>query len=151
MVDLPPDVEQALRDLPENEWTTLQARLRPPDSAEQLRTAVAQYVPESQLDSIMGIVKASAFLDDSGQVDEAKVDEHFGRLFGADEPQPPRNWGQGSRPGGPPSNPGDTARAALAKRHGVAGNNDEPAPGQHIRTGAAGRAAAAKRHGVKQR
>lgn len=147
MVELPADVEQALRDLPENEWSALQARLRPPDPAEQLRSAVAQHVPESQLDGVMAVVNTSAFLAEDGQVDQTKVSEHFGRFFGNQQPRriapPQRGQYSGNMPG---RLPGADARAALGKRHGV--QNDNPTPGPAgIRSGGRGREALARRHG----
>jgi hypothetical protein len=150
MVELPAEVEQALRDLPENEWSALQSRLRPPDPAEQVRAAVAQHVPKSQLDAIMGRVKTSAFLDENGQVNEAKVGEHFGNLFGSRQPPAPRQWGQHSGPGGPPTQPGDGAKAALAKRHGVKNDTNHPTAGTQSARGAGGRAALQRRHGGKR-
>lgn len=144
MVDLPADVEQTLRDLPDSEWSALQARVRPPDTAEQVRTAAARHVPADMLDSVMGYVDAAKFVDNSGQVDHAKIDEHFGRLFGANDPQQRPHWGQGSGSGGPPA-PGDQARAALEKRHGIK-RPDTPAAGDQIRPGESAREALAKRH-----
>ena len=71
MVDLPPDVEQTLRDLPDSEWSALQARIRPPDTAERFREIAASVVPASQLDSLMNIANPAAFAI-NGQIDEAR-------------------------------------------------------------------------------
>jgi hypothetical protein len=150
MVELPADVEQTLRDLPDSEWTALQARVRPPDTAEQVRSAVARHVGQDQLDQIMGIVDPTKLLGDDGQVDQRKVQEHFGALFRTQQPEQRRQWGQSSTAGGPPKQPGDDARTALKKRHGVK-NEDTTQPGaaSRITPGDEARAALQRRHGVK--
>jgi hypothetical protein len=149
MVELPADVEQTLRDLPDAEWTALQARVRPPDTAEQVRSAVARHVPADQLDQIMGIVNTSAFIRDDGEIDTEKVQENFGRLFGSGEQPRRRDWGQASMNGGPPHQPGDDARSALAKRHGVKNETDQPGATSRVTPGDAARAALQRRHGRK--
>jgi hypothetical protein len=151
MIELPADIEQALRDLPDNEWGALQARLRPPDTSEQLRAAVAQHVPQDRLDAVMSFVDASKFIGENGQVDEQKVQQHMGAFFGANEPPSPRNWGQASYPGGPPSEPGQTAREALKRRHNVGSNANEPSAGGQIARGASAKAELQKRYPPKGR
>jgi hypothetical protein len=147
MVELPADIEQTLRDLPDAEWTALQARIRPPDTAEQVRTAAAKHVPADQLDSIMSIVDASKFVTD-GTVDEAKVTQHFGRLFGVQQQSPPQRGQHSGQPSG--DRPRETVQEALRRRHGVGAAPGEPGAGSQIPSGEKGREALARRHGVKK-
>ena len=141
MTDLAPEVEQQLASMGDGEWQALTARLRAPDTTEQLRAAASKHVPADQLDAVMGIVSPTAFVRD-GQVDEALVRQHFGALFGAQQHQ----WGQqsGQTPGG---RPGDVGRAALAKRHGGQKPPNPTASNSGSRPGQRGRAALAQRHG----
>jgi hypothetical protein len=146
---LDPAVEQQLADMSDQDWRSLSARVRPPTSSEQLKSIAAKHINEDQLPTFMAIANVKAFADEHGNIEEAKVQTHAARLFGAVEPQQqgtPANYGQGT--GQPPARqPGDDARSALAKRHGVKSNNDQPGAGAGIQPGVDGRAAAAKRHG----
>lgn len=142
MLELTPEQAEQYASMSAAERTAFRARYEPPDTAEQVRTAAAKHIPADQLDSIMGIVDASKFVTD-GTVDEAKVSEHFGRLFGAQ--QQPHQWGQ--RTGFPSSEgPGETGRAALKRRWGVGADQDQPAAGGQIAPGRRGREALALRH-----
>lgn len=143
MVDLPADVEQQLRDLPDTEWSALAARVRPPDTAERFREIAATVVPADQLDSFMSIANPAAFAS-NGAIDEARVREHLGRIFGAAEP--PR-WGQSTGQPVGSGRVGAAGRAALEKRHGVKRADDQPAAGDRITRGAGARAEIAKRYG----
>lgn len=147
MVDLPADVEQQLRDLPDTEWSALQARVRPPDTAERFREIAASVIPSDQLDSFMTVANPAAFATD-GQIDEARVRDHLGRLFGSQEP---RQWGQSTGHPSGDQRPGDTARRALERRHGAKRADDRPGPGDKITRGADARAALAKRHAKGQK
>jgi len=139
MVELSADVEQQLRDLSQSEWSVLEARLRPPDLPEQVRSYLAQHLAEDQVDTAMGIIDSSKFAGEQGQFDEQKMQQHMGffdaRIGGQ------RNWGQGHG-----QQPGDDARSALEKRHGV----KNPAPLPINRPGDGARAALEKRHHVNR-
>jgi len=149
MAELDPAFEQQLAELSDADWRSLSARVRPPTSSEQLKSIAARHIPEDQLKTFMAIANVKAFADENGNIDEAKVQTHANRLFGAIEPQQQgkqANYGQGN--GQPPGRqPGDDARSALAKRHGVKPNG-EPSAGAGIQPGEKGRAALQRRHGI---
>lgn len=143
MLELTPEqAEEAARMSPA-EWSAHQARYRPPDPAEDVRTAVANHVPEDMIDAVMAVVDPNKFLGGDGKVDEVRVKQHFGAFFGTNEPAQQKDWGQHSPTGGPARHKGDTARAALRKRHGV----DHAPPDPIMRPGDTARAALRKRHG----
>jgi hypothetical protein len=98
----------------------------------------------------MGIVNTSAFLDEHGQVDEVKVSQHFGTLFGGQQPQAPRQWGQHSTPGAPVLRPGDRGRLAAAKRHGGEVDPELGAATAGVERGSRGRAEAHRRFGDRK-
>jgi hypothetical protein len=145
---LDPAVEQQLADLSDQDWRSLSARVRPPTSSEQLKTIAAKHISDDQLNTLMAIANVKAFADEHGNIDEQKVTNHVNKLFGTQQPQPPRNWGQGSGAGGPAKQPGEDAKSALARRHGVKTDAEQLDAG--IRPGADGRAALDRRHGVKR-
>ncbi|WP_156673183.1 hypothetical protein [Mycobacterium sp. E3251] len=150
---LDPAVEQQLADLSDDDWRSLSARVRPPTSSEQLKTVASQMLSESQLQSFMAIADPRKFAGANGDVDEGKVKSYLDAFFGAGQPpngQAP-DYGQGSALGGPVSLPGNEARAALKKRHGV-GAEGPHNPGRHspVDFGAGGHAALHKRHGVNR-
>ena len=131
----------------DGEFAALTAKVRAPDVAESFRDIAKGVVPDDQLDSLMAVANPAAFATD-GRIDEAKVRQHLGRLFGAG--QQPRQWGQST---GEPAGQlrGANARAALERRHGVKRDDTAPdssSPGSS--RGAAGRAAAERRHGQRQ-
>jgi hypothetical protein len=150
MAELDPAFEQQLADLSDDDWRSLSARVRPPTSSEQLKAIAAKHISEDQLPTFMAIANVKAFADENGNIDEAKVQHHASTLFGAGEPAQPRNWGQGSAPGGPNKQPGDDARTTLRKRHGVKSSTDQPAAGAQISPGQDARAALERRHGVNK-
>jgi hypothetical protein len=150
MAELDPAVEQQLAELSDDAWRSLSARVRPPTSSDQLKSIAAKHIPEDQLPTFMAIANVKAFADENGNIDEAKVQHHASTLFGAGAPQQQRQWGQHSSGGGPGKQPGDDARAALEKRHGVKRNTDAPAPGDQIPPRQSAREALAQRHGVKK-
>jgi hypothetical protein len=116
------------------------------DPTEQLKAVASQVLSGDQLAAFLAVADAKKLADASGNIDAEKVGADLRTLYGiAEQPQtPPRNWGQGTGyEVGQPA--GASARAALAKRHGVKGA-DTPAAGQGIRPGATARAALAKRH-----
>lgn len=138
MAELDPAVEQQLADLSDDDWRSLSARVRPPTSSEQLKRIAAKHIPEDQLPTFMAIANVKAFADEHGNIDEAKVQHHAARLFGAVEPPQQgtqSNYGQstGQTPG---RQPGDQARSALRARHGVKSNNDQPGAGAGIQPAA---------------
>jgi hypothetical protein len=151
MAELDPAFEQQLADLSDDDWRSLSARVRPPTSADSLKAIAAKHIPEDQLQTFMAIANVKAFADASGNVDESKVQQLAGTLFGAREPQQQgtqAKWGQRSAGGAPGKQPGDDGRAALAARHGVK-RPDRPDAAAGIRPGANGRAELERRHGVK--
>jgi hypothetical protein len=148
MGELDPATEQALADMSAEDWAALSARVRPPTSSEQLKTIAAKHIPEDQLGTFMAIANVKAFADEHGNIDEAKVQTHASRLFGAGDGGA-RNFGQSTGyPSGEP--PGETARTALKRRHGVGSSDtNEPSGGSQIPSGRSARAELARRHGVK--
>lgn len=114
---------------------------------QQLKDIVSKIIPADQADSFVQYARIDAFTNDDGGIDQDKVMGHLTAIAVARAPQlatpqQPRQWGQGSAPGGPPHVPGDHARAALKRRHGVGPG----APHTRIDFGARGRAAAQERH-----
>jgi hypothetical protein len=150
MAELDPAFEQQLADLTDEDWRSLSARVRPPTSSEQLKTVAAKHIPEDQLPTFMAIANVKAFADENGNVDESKVQQLAGTLFGAREPQQQPRWGRGGRRSefAPGQQPGMDARTALEKRHGVAqvakAVTDQPPAGNDAR------AELERRHGVKR-
>jgi hypothetical protein len=121
------------------------------DATEQLKTVASRVLSGDQLAAFLAVADAKRLVDADGNIDADKVSGSLRTLYGiAERPQTPAaapQWGQHSGPPGPPKQPGDNARSALAKRHGVGNDNAAPELGQDIRPGANGRAAAARRHG----
>ncbi|MDT5348325.1 MAG: hypothetical protein QOH91_1612 [Mycobacterium sp.] len=117
MVDVPAEVEQQISSMTEGEWAAFTARVRAPDTAEALRAAVSKHVSGDRLDAVMRIVDPTAFVGDDGSIDEAKVGQQLGTLFGAGASGPPR-------PGDPHA--GGAGKAEAARRFG--GKQPEPAP-----------------------
>jgi hypothetical protein len=123
MADVPAEVEQQLASMTQGEWAAFSAKVRAPDTAEQLRTAVSQHVSGDRLDAVMRLVNPAAFVDDAGRIDATKVQQHLSTLFGtADGPTPKSGAG---------------GRAEAARRFG--GIQSEPAPAP-VATVHAGRA-----------
>lgn len=151
-MELDPAFEQQLAELSDDDWRSLSARVRPPTSSEQLKTIAAKHISEDQLPTFMAIANVKAFADENGNVDEAKVQHHAARLFGAVDPQQQgttTNWGQSTgQPAG--KQRGDDGRAALAKRHGIKADG-QPGAGAGIQPGENGRAALQRRHGGSQK
>jgi hypothetical protein len=118
---------------------------------DQLRTIAGQVLNGPALDSFVSFALMSAFTNDAGEVDEEKVMGNLTAIFAAGQPQeqPRRQWGQYSMTGGPPNQTGDNARSALAKRHGVKNDTDQPGAPSRVTPGDAARAALQRRHGVK--
>jgi hypothetical protein len=147
MVELDPQVEQQLADMSDHDWRSLSARVRPPTSNQQLETEAAKIISDpDQLKSFMAIANPKAFANEIGDIDPDKVKGHLTAFYGANEPRPQRNWGQASGPPGPPSQPGDQARAALKRRHNVGADNGEPGSSSQIPRGRGAREELAKRY-----
>jgi hypothetical protein len=111
--------EEYLAELPDAEFASLTARVRPPASADQLRTAAAEHLDGDRLEAFLKVANKSAFLNDQGDVDPAKVQQSIGTLFGISTPaaSPHQNFGQHT-PRPPLPGPGDRGRAEAAKRFG---------------------------------
>ncbi len=145
MPDLPPDAEAAIAAMSDGEFAALTAKVRAPDATEQIRTAAAKFLTGGQLDAFVSAVNPAAFVDAAGTVQEDKVAGHLTAFFATGDRQP-RQWGQGSAAGGPSDQPGDSARAALKKRHNVGADEHQPAAGAQINRAQSARAALAKRY-----
>jgi hypothetical protein len=123
------------------------------DQTEQLRGIVGTVLPPDLRDSFVEYSKLDAFRGEDGQLDTEKVMGHLTAVHLAtqrQQQQSQRSWGQHSSGGGPGKQPGDDARAALEKRHGVKRSTDQPAAGAQIPRGQSAREALAQRHGVKK-
>ena len=113
-----------------------------PDLSGQMRSIAQQFISGDALESFVTYAPADAFTTADGNIDEEKVAGHLTAIFATR--QQPKQWGQYSATGGPSKQPGDDARAALEKRHGI--KNDAPQLDQPISRGATARAALDRRH-----
>lgn len=120
---MPDDVERQLREMSDTEWDALTARLRAPDAGEALRSVASKYISGERLEAICALMPASVFVNEAGEVDEARV---AGLLRGMFPDIPPAQAGprwqdHGQHSPEPPSpGLGDRGRAAAEKRfHGV--------------------------------
>ncbi|KLO25896.1 hypothetical protein ABW16_21525 [Mycolicibacter heraklionensis] len=109
--------ERALREAAEaaaNEArAAARAEFEPKLHRSQLKAIASQVLSSDQVDAWLEDVTPSNFVNDSGEIDEAKVKAKLTALFGAQKSAPP-NWGQhGATP--PGETPG-SAGAAEAKR-----------------------------------
>lgn len=102
------------------------AEWRPKYLASQLKSAAASVIKDSeQLASFMAVTDPAKFAGEDGEIDEEKVMGHLTALFGggqqqdAQRQQQQRQWGQYSGGTGAPAKPGETGRAAAARRHGT--------------------------------
>jgi hypothetical protein len=149
MAELDPQTEQCLADMSNEDFAALTARVRPPTSTQQLRDIAGKVLEGSALDSFVAVADPKKFAAENGDVDEEKVMGHMTAIFAAGQPQQRRDWGQSSTAGGPPKQPGDNARAALRKRHGVGADTNQPGDSGRVSRGENARAALQRRHGVK--
>jgi hypothetical protein len=142
MVDLPPDIEAQLAGLSDADWHNLGARLRAPDTREQLRTEAAKILGDGdRATAFSEVMRLDAFTNDSGEIDPAKVQRAVTGIFG---PSAPTSFGQhsGNIAG---QLPGDSGRTEAAKRFG---GDHKPSPiGQPSARGSAGATEAARRFG----
>jgi hypothetical protein len=147
MVKLEPAVEQQLADLSDDDWRALSARVRPPTSTQQLRDVASQVLSGDQLDSFMAYADPKRLAGENGDIDEQRVMGHLTALFGTGQRSGAPQYGQHS--GQPPAGrPGDEARAALERRHGVKRDTSAPdSSNGSVGRGEAGRAALRRRHG----
>lgn len=116
MADLPPEMEQALADMDEGSWSALVAKVRAPDSREQLRTAAGQVLSGAALDAFVDSADPSRFTGDDGQISEERVMGRLTALFGTSHQDGSgQSWGQhsGNQPG---SRPGDAGRIEATRR-----------------------------------
>jgi hypothetical protein len=121
--------EEYLAELPDAEFASLTARVRPPASADQLRTAAAAHIDGDQLEAFLKVANKTAFLNDQGDIDPAKVQQSIGGLFGISAPPGPAHQSFGQNTPHPPMpGPGDLGRAEAAKRFG--GQAQPPARGR---------------------
>jgi hypothetical protein len=147
MVNLPPEVEQQLGALSNDEWSTLTAKLRAPDSTEQLRTVAGQVLSGAALESFMAVADVSKFTDDKGAIAEEAVMGRLTALFGVADERGPTHADFGQYRAAPPEpGPGDRGKAEAARRFGPRGADTQP----HPTRGAGGLAEAQKRFGKRQ-
>lgn len=143
-MELSPEIERHLAGLSDTEWSALSARLRAPDTTEQLRTAAGKVLSGDALESFMALADVSKFADEHGQITENTVIGKLTAIFGGQQ-QAPVQYGQHSGGVGGPQ-PGDRARSELAKRYGT--QQDTHPISAPLKKGQAGRDAAAKRFGT---
>jgi hypothetical protein len=151
MPDLSPEVERQLANMSDTEFAALTARLRCPDSIEQLRAIAAKTLQPEQVESWMFGRDPSAFTNANGEIDEAAAVANMIAVHGASvqqqqQPQP-QVWGRDPEP---VYGPGAGGRIEAAKRFGKQAPTSppkaQPAPAStHTGPGAAGAAAAARR------
>ena len=116
----------------------------------QLVTVASELLTGDQLASFLAVADATKLAGPNGEIDASAVADHLRTLYGiTEQPQQPSNWGQHSGNGGPPKQPGDTARAALATRHGIKRDTDAPAAGAQIQHGQGARSELEKRYPKK--
>lgn len=116
------DAEKAARDAADADW-------RPKLQTAQLRAIASDVLKGDQLNAWLSGMNPAAFANENGEIDQEKVMGHLTAAFGVGgqgQQQPPGNgqpaapaWGQQSGGTGAPIRPGETGRAALAKRHGI--------------------------------
>jgi hypothetical protein len=146
MGNLPADIEQQLASMSEGDFNAFIARVRAPDTTEQLRTALAKHISGDQLEAVLKVANTAAFVDEHGAVDESKVSQSLSGMFGVvpDGGPPHQDFGQNT-PRPPQPGPGERGAAEAARRFGGQQPNT-PRTGR----GAGGAAEAAKRFGPKE-
>lgn len=91
--------------------------------AAQLKSIAAPILNDAdRLSAFLEMANPANFVGENGEIDEEKVAGRLTSLFGtvqAATAQQARNWGQHSGGTGTPQKPGETGRAAAAKRHGI--------------------------------
>lgn len=145
MAAIPPDVEAQLAKMTDAEWSALTAKVRAPDSTEALRTAAAELLSGSALDSFVSYADVSKFVDDSGAVDQQKVRGHLTAALGLPATNADHGRGSGTVPG---RRAGDAGKEAAAKRFGTP-KPETPGSDTTFGSGAGGRAEAQRRFGTK--
>jgi hypothetical protein len=102
-----------------------------------LRDVASKVIDGAMLDSFCRYAPRDVFTNPDGTINEETVMGHLTAIVAARA---------SARPG-----PGDQARDALARRHGVGADTTEPSSTTRIPRGQAGRAALAARYGAKTR
>lgn len=126
MPEIPPDLRAQLAALTDAEWTALSAQVRAPDIEEQLRTSLSKHISGDRLEAILKVANPAAFVDENGALDEAKVVQSLGGLFGTSYQAGPTHQDFGQYTPAPPHpGPGDRGAAEAAKRFGT---NSAPPP-----------------------
>lgn len=92
--------------------------------AAQLKSIAAPILNDAdRLNAFLEMANPANFVGENGEIDEERVAGRLTQLFGtvqsATTQQQTRNWGQHSGGTGTPQKPGETGKAAAAKRHGV--------------------------------
>lgn len=85
MVELDPATEQQLAELSADEWhawkDALEARVRPPTSAQKLKEIASQVISGDRLSGFLKAANPKAFTDEAGNIDEAQVLQSLRTLF----------------------------------------------------------------------
>jgi hypothetical protein len=99
-----------------------EAEWLPKLQAAQLKSVAAPILKDAdRLNAFLAMANPANFVGADGLIDEEKVAGQLTSLFGStastNTQQTQRNWGQHSGGIGTPQKPGETGRAAAAKRH----------------------------------
>jgi hypothetical protein len=139
MAELSPEVEQHLASMSDGEFAALTAKVRAPDSTEQLRTFASKVLSPQQLESFMAFADVSKFADANGSVTEESVVGRLTGMFG----------GAGGQQFG---RRGEAGKAAAARRFNLETDEaiNSPPPPSLSRPGEKGRAAAQRRFNKTQ-
>ncbi len=140
MTDLPAEFEQQIANLSEAEWQAFTARVRAPDGAANFREAASKVIDGDRLEAVCRAANLSAFVNDKGEIDDAKVESSLRSVFGILAGPRWQDHGQFSQAPNMPG-PGDRGRAEARKRFG---NNGAPSSSGR---GSAGAAEAERRCG----
>jgi hypothetical protein len=115
------------------------------DLSEQLQAVAAQVLTPDQLTAFTAVADAQKFAGQNCEIDAERVIGQLRTVFGISDTPRTYNWGQST--GRPPgARAGDTARAALEKRHGVKTSLPLPIDG----AGDMARAAITKRYPARR-
>ena len=100
MGDLPADIEQQLSSMTARDFSAFVARVRAPDSEEQIRTVASKAIQGDQLNAFMAIADPAKFIGDDGTVDAGRVNSYIGTLFGRTPSATPSPAGKRAGEGG---------------------------------------------------
>ncbi len=114
--------EKALKSAREEAAAAARAEFEPKLQAAEVKSIAAEIIKGDQLATFMSIANPSAFVGESGAIDESKVMGALTAMFGQPTQQAPlprwQNAGQYAPPP-PPAKPGEGGRAEAARRFGT--------------------------------